>query len=95
MIILARVQKDLKEALKAKNSLVLATLRLLLAEIRNQEIALRGGESEDLKEEQVKKIISREIKKRKQAIELYHRGHRPKLAEQEEREIKILAKYLS
>lgn len=93
-ILLAKVEDDLKKRLKAKDKLAVATLRVLLAEIRNQVIAQRGTKDENLKDEQIVALVQKEIKKGREAIQLYHRGHRPELAEKEEKEIKILSNYL-
>jgi uncharacterized protein YqeY len=87
---LERLREDMKKALKQKNELALSTLRLLLSEIKNAEIEKR----DELDEGEIITIIRRSIKKRKEAIELFKKGGREDLAEKEEREIEVLAKYL-
>ena len=94
MAILTKIENDLKTALKTKDKVGVSTLRVLLAEIRNEEIALRGSQNGELKDEQVTAIIQREIKKRKEAIQLYCQGKRPELADKEEKETQVLSKYL-
>lgn len=94
MAILVKVENDLRMAVKGRDKAVVSALRVLLAEIRNEEIALRGSQNGELKDEQVVTIIQKEIKKRKEAIQLYRQGKRPELADKEEKEIQILSKYL-
>ncbi len=78
----------------AKNAGTLSVLRLLLASIHNKEIALRQGEPVELTDEQIIEVIKSEIKKRKEAAELYGQGKRADLADKEKSELEILRKYL-
>lgn len=92
--ILEKIKKDLEVAQKEKNNQCVETLRLLLAEIHNYEISKRGGtEKYDISDEEVVKIVQKEIKKRKEAKELFLVGKREDLALQADEEIKILSKY--
>jgi len=86
-----QIEKDFKQALKIKDEVVVSTLRMLQAAITNAEIAKMRKE---LTEEEIQKLIKSEIKKRKEAIEDYKKGGRGDLASKEEKEIKILEKYL-
>ena len=81
---------DMKEAMKSKNSLKLGTVRSVIAAVKNQEIDLR----KDLDEEEILAIVSREVKKRKEAANLYEKGKRPELKDKEIQEMKILQTYL-
>lgn len=81
---------DMKEAMKSKDSLKLGTIRSVIAAIKNQEIDLR----KDLDEEEILAIVSREVKKRKEAANLYEKGKRPELKDKEIQEMKILQTYL-
>jgi len=81
---------DMKEAMKSKDSLKLGTIRSVIAAVKNQEIDLR----KDLDEEDVLTIVSREVKKRKEAASLYKKGKRPELEDKEIQEMKILQTYL-
>ena len=80
----------MKEAMKSKDSLKLGTIRSVSAAVKNQEIDLR----KDLDEEDVLTIVSREVKKRKEAASLYKKGRRPELEDKEIQEMKILQTYL-
>ncbi|PJE69200.1 glutamyl-tRNA amidotransferase [Candidatus Shapirobacteria bacterium CG10_big_fil_rev_8_21_14_0_10_38_14] len=94
MAILTQIENDLKTALKARDGTTVATVRVLLAEIRNQQIALHGSKDETLKDEHIVALVRQEIKKRREAIQLYQQGKRPELAEKEKKEMEILSKYL-
>jgi hypothetical protein len=74
---------------------VVETLRLLLAALQNREIEKRGktGASE-LSEEEVIEVVTREVKKRKEAIGLYTQGNRSDLADKEKKELIIIEKFL-
>jgi len=90
MILKEKLLLDIKEAMKSKDSLKLGTIRSVIAAIKNQEIDLR----KDLDEEEILTIVSREVKKRKEAANLYEKGKRPELEDKEIQEMKILQTYL-
>ncbi|MEK9135180.1 MAG: GatB/YqeY domain-containing protein [Patescibacteria group bacterium] len=93
-----KIQEDLNLALKGKKELEVSVLRLVLAAVLSKEKDKRfkSGKAEDvlLTDEELIDVISSEIKKRREAVELYIRGNRPELAEKEKKEITILQKYL-
>lgn len=84
----------LKAAQKANDVLTRDTLRLLLSAIQNEEIDARGKGKEKLGDEDVIRVLQREAKKRKESISAYRAGKREALAEQEEKELKIIEAYL-
>ena len=90
MTLMEKLLSDMKEAMKSKDSLKLGTIRSVIAAVKNQEIDLR----KDLDEEDVLTIVSREVKKRKEAASLYKKGRRPELEDKEIQEMKILQTYL-
>jgi uncharacterized protein YqeY len=85
-----RIQDDLKEAMKARDAERTGTLRMLLAEIKNEKIRL----GRDLAEEDFLGVVQKGVKQRQDAVEQYRAGGRADLAEKEERESKLLAAYL-
>ena len=103
-----QIQSDVTQALKQGNKEVAGVLRMLLASIVSKEKEKRykvSKETPDSKEEDLVKkseltddelvsVLSSEIKKRKDAIELYQKGNRQELADKEKREIEVLQKYL-
>lgn len=89
-MLLNQLQNDLREAQLARNEIKVSTLRLLLSEIKNAEIA-RGG---SLTDTDVVSVTAREVKKRKEAAEGFRKGGREEQALKEESELKILEGYL-
>jgi uncharacterized protein YqeY len=90
-----RINNDLIQALKNKEDLKVQTLRLLSAVIHNREIEKRAkGEEGVLTDDEIAGLVIKEVKKRKEAIDLYLKGGRPELADKENAEIKILEAYL-
>jgi len=87
-----RLSEDLKSSLRSKNSQKVLILRGLLASIHNEEINF--GKDKDLPEENIIKVIQREAKKRKDAIDLYTQGDRQDKAEEEKKELEIIETYL-
>ena len=85
-----KLLSDMKEALKSKDSLRLNTIRSVVAAIKNQEIDLR----KELQEDEVLSLVTREVKKRKEAFVLFEQGGRMDLVEKEKQEYAILQTYL-
>ncbi len=88
----SRLQDDLTVAIKARDELRSATLRLTLTAIHKEEVA--GTEARELSDAEVEKIIGREAKKRREAAEAFDKGGRGESAERERAEGEILADYL-
>ncbi len=89
---LKKINEDLKNALKSKETTKVLVLRGLLAALQNEQIKI--GKEQELTEERIIQVLSHEAKKRKDAIELYLKGNRPDKAENEKKELKILQNYL-
>lgn len=85
-----KIQADMKQALKKKEALVVSTLRLLLAEIHNQEIE----KQKELTDEEIVGVVQKEVKRRKEAIEAYRKGKREDLLTKEKKEMALLNNYL-
>ena len=97
------VREQLKEALttamKAGEKRRVATLRLILAAIKDRDIAARSegkndGAGDGVSDEEVLAILQKMIKQRRESITLYQEGGRLELAEQEEQEIAIIEEFL-
>ena len=85
-----KLLSDMKESMKDKDSIRLQTVRCVISAVKSQEIDTR----KDLEEEEILTIVSREVKKRKEAAVLYEQGNRPELKDKEIQEMKILQTYL-
>ena len=83
----------LKEAMKAKDTMRLGTLRLINAAIKDREIANReaGGEVSDA---DILAILGKMVKQRQESAKAYEEGGRLELAEREQAEIKVINDYL-
>jgi len=90
---LKKIEQDLKEAMKSEQTERVWTLRMLIASLKNKEIELRP-KKQKLSEEIVTEVIKQEIKKRKEAIEMFKKGNREDLVLKEKKELEILEKYL-
>ncbi len=88
----ARLRDDLTTAIKARDELTAATLRMALTAITNEEVA--GKAHRELSDDDVVAVLGREAKKRKEAAEAYDGAQRPELAERERAELGVLAGYL-
>ncbi len=84
------LQKQIIEAMKAKDTVRVSTLRMLHSELKNASIA-KGS---DLTEEEELKVVQKEAKKRKDAIEGFERGGNTVAADNERAELEILSAYL-
>lgn len=91
-----KITSDIKEAMKAGNREKLGVLRMLSSAISNRKIEKRAksGKDEELTEDEVLEVVSKEAKKRRESIAVFTSGGRADLAAQEEKELGILAAYL-
>ncbi|MFZ5834286.1 MAG: GatB/YqeY domain-containing protein [Pseudomonadota bacterium] len=88
-----RISESLKESLKAKDSLKVSTLRLILAASKDREIALRS-EDKTLTDEDILQIMQKMIRQRQESAQTYQEAGRPELALQERKEIEIIESFL-
>ena len=87
-----QIKDDLTVAQKAKESQKVDVLRMLLSEVNNEEIKLRG-EGKELTDADVLVILKRSVKKRNESIEMFEKAGRSDLVEVEKKELKILMQY--
>jgi uncharacterized protein YqeY len=87
-----RLRADLTDAMKSRDKLRTATLRMLLAAIQTEEVS--GRQARELTDEDVMKVLARESKKRGEAAEIYTQNGRGELAAEEHAEGRIIDEYL-
>ncbi|MEW2518968.1 GatB/YqeY domain-containing protein [Actinacidiphila alni] len=87
-----RLHDDLTQAIRGRDELRSATLRLTLTAITKEEVA--GTTARTLSDDEVLKVITREAKKRREAAEAFAQGGRAESAERERAEGEVLAEYL-
>ena len=88
----SRLRADLTQAMKSKDKLRTATLRLLLAAIQIEEVS--GKAARELSDEEVIKVLARESRKRGESAEIYTQNGRGELAAAEHAEARIIDEYL-
>ena len=88
----ARLQADLNTAMKARDELTTATLRMALTAVTTEEVA--GKQARELSDDEVLKVLAREGKKRREAAEAYDAAKRAELAARERAEGEVLDRYL-
>ena len=90
-----QISASLQEALKAKDQTKASTLRLILAALKDRDIAERPkGNVSGLDDGEILKLLQSMIKQRKESIELYEKGNRLELAEKEQQEITYIEDFL-
>lgn len=88
----ARLHSDLNAAMKARDELTVATLRMALTAVTTEEVA--GKTARELSDDEVLRVLAREAKKRREAAEAFHDAGRTELAERERAEGTVLDRYL-
>ena len=90
-----RLSDTLKFSMKEKNERSVSTLRLILAALKDQDIAARGkGNKEGLSDDQILSLLQSMIKQRRESIKLYEQGGRMELAQREAEEIGVIEEFL-
>lgn len=87
-----RLHDDLTAAMKNRDELTTATLRMALTAVTNEEVA--GSQARELSDDEVTKVLAREAKKRREAAEAYTSAGRTELADRERAEGAVLDDYL-
>ena len=88
----ATLQHDLHSAMRAREQVRVATLRMVLTGISNAEVS--GESARELSDDETLKVVAKEAKKRKESATAYRDAGRPELAEREEAELAVLETYL-
>jgi uncharacterized protein len=90
-----KINKQFNIELKSQNKTAVSTLRLVLAAIKDRDIANRTrGKKEEIKDQDIIKVLQKMKKQRQDAASLYKKGERPELLAAEEAEIKIIDAFL-
>ena len=84
----------LKEAMKAKDTLRLSTVRLVQTAIKDRDIANRGVGKEPVSDEEILQILAKMIKQREESAGIYEKAGRDELAKQERDEIAIIKSFM-
>ena len=95
MSLRAKINEQFNAALKNKNKTLISTLRLIMAAIKERDIANRTAEKKEaVKDPEIIKVLRKMKKQRQDSVVLYKKGERQELLEAEEAEIKIIDTFL-
>lgn len=90
-----RLSDALKAAMKNKDERRVSTLRLILAALKDRDIAARSNGNENpIAEDDILHMLQTMVRQRRESIELYEKGNRPELAQKEREEIDVIEDYL-
>jgi uncharacterized protein len=90
-----RLSDDLKEALKAKDARSVSTLRLVLAALKDRDIAARvKGNTTGVPDSEIIDMLQKLVAQRRDSIEMYEKGGRADLVQQETEEIAVIQRYM-
>lgn len=85
----------MKEAMRAKDTKALGTLRLIIAALKDRDIAARSkGLTEGIDETEILQMLQTMVKQRRESINMYEKGGRLELAEGEQNEITVIERFL-
>jgi uncharacterized protein YqeY len=91
----AEFNNALKESLKSKDQVATSTIRLILAALKDRDIAARGdGHAEGVSDAEVLSMLQSMIKQRQESVETYRGAGREDLATREEQEIEVIKRFL-
>ena len=90
-----KLDESLKQATKAKDSCAVATIRLILAALKDRDIAARtNGDGGVISDDEILSLMQTMIKQRRESKDLYLKGNRAELAEREMKEIDIIQSFM-
>jgi len=90
MTLIEQIQKDLTDAMKARDEQRLSTLRMVKTALKNREIEKMSA----LDEKESQQVLSTMVKQRKESIEQFSKGGRPEMAAKEAAEIQLIETYM-
>jgi len=90
MALLDRIQREMADAMRARDEARLSTLRMVKTALKKHEV----DSMKPLDEATEMQVLNTLIKQRRDSIEMFRKGNRPELAEKEEAELKLIETYL-
>ena len=95
MALREKINQQVNTALKNKNKTLVSTLRLIIAAIKERDIANRkGGKKEEVKDQEIIKVLQKMKKQRQDSASLYEKGGRQELLNVEKAEIEVIDTFL-
>lgn len=87
-----QLANDLKDAIRQGDEVRKSSLRMLMSAINTEEVS--GSERHELADDDVMKVIARQVKQRRESIDEFQKAGRKELADKEEAELKVLQAYM-
>ncbi len=95
MALREKINQQVNTALKNRNKILVSTLRLIVAAIKERDIANRkGGKKEEVKDQEIIKVLQKMKKQRQDSASLYEKGGRQELLNIEKAEIEVIDTFL-
>ena len=94
MSLRARFLEEMKASMKAGDSARTSTIRMVIAKLKDTDIAARPTGVTEVPEEQIVSMLRGMVKSRRESVEMYRQGNRPELADKEESEIAVIESFL-
>jgi len=89
------INEALKQAMRAKDETAVSTLRLIIAAVKDRDIAARAkGNTDGVPDDEIRALLQTMVKQRRESIALYEQGGRLDLAETEQAEIRVIERFL-
>lgn len=89
-----RLSEALKDSMRAKNERVTHTVRLIMAKLKDNDIAARPKGITAIPDDEILQMMNGMIKQRRESIEMFEKGGRPELAKAEAEEIEIIQTFM-
>ncbi|MBI1273262.1 MAG: GatB/YqeY domain-containing protein [Alphaproteobacteria bacterium] len=90
-----QITEALKTAMKAKDERATGTVRMIMAKLKERDIEARAkGNNDGVKDDEILSLLQGMIKQRRESIDLYNKGNRADLAQQETEEIAVIERFL-
>ncbi|MSO99183.1 MAG: GatB/YqeY domain-containing protein [Rhodospirillaceae bacterium] len=91
----SRLTESMKDAMRSKDARGLGTIRLILAALKDRDIAARSkGNYDGIAEDEILQMFNGMIKQRRESISLYEQGGRCELAQKEQEEIEVIQRFM-
>ncbi len=89
------LNQSMKEAMRARDQQALATVRLIIAALKDRDIQARSeGQGDGVGDDEILDMLTKMVRQRREAIALYEKGNRQDLVEKEQREIEVIQRFL-
>ncbi len=89
-----RLSEAMKDAMRSKNERVLQTVRLMMSQLKDRDIAARPKGITAIPDDEILQMFNSMIKQRRESIDMFTKGNRPELAKAEQEEIEVIQSFM-